>query len=98
MTQWSDEGRAPIELETYNTLTFITVSGTGQLGDVTCKRAVFLARPGNSGNVFLGSETGIYTFPLEAGFGISLEVENLNQVFYQTTGGDRLHVTVLTEV
>jgi len=97
-TDYEKEGRAPILTEQFNTVvgyTFTTMSG--QMSDVDGMRFIFRADPDNSGTVKIGG-LGTMLFPMDAGFGLTMEVENLNQVYANVPAGDKLHVLVLNEV
>jgi hypothetical protein len=97
-TQFEKEGRTPILTEAFNDLEvydFTLISG--QLSNQAGNRFVLLAHPDNANNVMLGTLNNI-TFPLAAGVGISLEIENLNQVYAYVQSGDKLNVMILKEV
>ncbi len=53
-----------------------------------------IQQAGSSG---LGGALGAMTFPMEPGFGLSLEIENLNELFANIQSGDELHILVLSE-
>lgn len=96
-TQFGREGRAPLLTEQFDTVTAIEVTTvSGQLGDVSGLRFHILADPANSNNILIGGESSM-TFPLEPGLGITLEVENLDQLYANIQSGDKLQVLVLDE-
>ena len=96
-TKYENEGNAPIVSERFNTVTAYSYDAMdGQMDSVAGYRFILLADPGNAANVLIGSE-GAITFPMEAGFGLSLEIENLDELYATVGAGDTLHVMVLTE-
>ncbi len=98
LTRYENEGNPPIVTERFNTVTsYSYTTMSGQMDSVAGYRFVLLANPGNSNNVLVGS-IGEITFPMEAGFGISLDIENLNQLYANIQAGDILHLMVLSEV
>ena len=97
-TQYEKEGNAPIITETFDALVvYEYTSSDTQLGNLTGLRFLLLADPANAANVLIGGSSGAKTFPMEAGFGLTLEVENLNQIFVTITGSDKLHALVYNE-
>ena len=97
-TQFEQEGLAPILTEQFDTVaSYQYMVMSGQLDDVEGLRFIFLANPANSNNVLIGGSAS-QTFPLAAGFGLTMEIENLNQVYADIESGDILDILVLSEV
>lgn len=99
MTQYEKEGRAPILTEQFNAVNaYVYVTMSGQMNPVVGHKFILMADPSNVNNVLIGGALGAITFPMEAGFGLSLEIENLDELFANIQSGDKLHILVLSEV
>ena len=99
MTLFEREGRAPIltaQFNTVNAYRYVTMSG--QMNSIAGYKFILMANPSNVNNVLIGGALGAMTFPMEPGFGLSLEIENLNELFANIQSGDELHILVLSEV
>ncbi len=96
-TDFGKRGHAPILTEQFDTVTaYVVTTISGQLNDVEGLRFQILADSANGSNVLIGGATSM-TFPMEAGLGIVVEIENLNEIYANIQSGDKLHVLVLTE-
>lgn len=97
-TKYEKEGNPPIVTERFNTVTtYSYTTMSGQMDNIAGYKFVLLADAGNSNDILIGS-VGAITFPMEAGLGLSLEIENLNQLYASIQAGDALQVLVLSEV
>ena len=96
-TRYGRRGIAPVLTERFDTVTAYEVTTiSGQLNDVSGLRFTLLADPDNTNTLLIGGE-GSITFPMEAGFGMVVEIENLNEIYAVIQSGDKLHVLVLDE-
>jgi hypothetical protein len=71
----------------------VAASTAYQLPNQTCVAVALKGRPGNTGNVWIGgsSVTNTNGFPLDAGDAISLQVNNMNLLYYWCdTANDRI--------
>ena len=98
-TQYTNEGRAPILIEAFNTFVPYKYdnSDSGQLPDLSGLRFVVMADPANNANVLVGNAADNITFPFTPGFAMVFEIDNLNQIFATISSGDYLHVLVFNE-
>ena len=97
-TQFGRKGQAGLLFEQFDTLNIVTISGTtGQLPDTEGLRFLLIAHPDNVGPLYLGDDGVTYGFPMEAGLKLTLEIENLNQVYVEMGANDQLNILILDE-
>lgn len=97
-TAFERHGGFPHVSEQFNTVSFleITSSNDGQLPSMSGYAFCFVGDPDNDGNVLLGHDNNP-TFPLAPGAGLTLLVENLNQVWCDVPSDHSLHIVLLSE-